>query len=491
MIWRIIALLPAVVVVLALSGSTPATAGANIIPSKLTDSADGDCDPTNDCSLREAIIEANNTPGRQIIQLSAGTYSLTLQDFTGGDDDLSAIGDLDITDDVAIVGAASIGSSVISQDALGRVTEIFGPAHVDLIGVQITNGKQGGIFAHPGSVLYIQNAIIAGNQGGGYAGGIQSQGTTTIVSTEVTDNSTSAASGGISSNNGDLHIRSSLIANNTANVLAGGIRSSGGVTTIENSTISGNTVTGDTQRGGGLFSDGGTFDLRNVTITNNTASDQGGGIYVGNFGWRMTNTLIAGNTSGAGADCFTPNGVSLPSGGGNLVQTPAGCDLTGNTAADVVGADPLLESLGDNGGLTRTHALMAGSPAIDAALLSSCAPQDQRYVLRPQGAGCDIGSVELGGVPPDVVWGDVNCDRRVDSRDGYQLLASEAGVLYPPVPSGCTPMGLPIGGGIQGDVNCDGSVDEIDMIAVLTFAAHIPHPEAPSTCPDVGDIVPG
>jgi len=50
--------------------------------------------------------------------------------------------------------------------------------------------------------------------------------------------------------------------------------------------------------------------------------------------------------------------------------------------------------LANNGGPTFTHALEAGSPAIDAANGAVCPAADQRGVARPQGAGCDIGSVE-------------------------------------------------------------------------------------------------
>jgi hypothetical protein len=66
---------------------------------------------------------------------------------------------------------------------------------------------------------------------------------------------------------------------------------------------------------------------------------------------------------------------------------------------------PGLTSAGpaDNGGPTRTHALLAGSPAIETAL-SGCATiaTDQRYVARPQGSHCDIGAFEFAGfvVPP-------------------------------------------------------------------------------------------
>ena len=62
-------------------------------------------------------------------------------------------------------------------------------------------------------------------------------------------------------------------------------------------------------------------------------------------------------------------------------------------------ADAGLDSLANNGGPTLTHALLAGSPAIDAADNAVCPATDQRGVARPQGPGCDIGAFELEGAP--------------------------------------------------------------------------------------------
>jgi hypothetical protein len=57
----------------------------------------------------------------------------------------------------------------------------------------------------------------------------------------------------------------------------------------------------------------------------------------------------------------------------------------------------MLAELADNGGLTMTHALLVGSPAIDAAS-SSCPAGDQRLVTRPFGPACDVGAYEAEAV---------------------------------------------------------------------------------------------
>jgi hypothetical protein len=128
----------------------------------------------------------------------------------------------------------------------------------------------------------------------------------------------------------------------------------------------------------------------------------------------MRNTLIAGNRafdrdpSGAiyGPDClgFANSGSGITSEGHNLIQDGTHCELIGDTTGNIIGQDAKLGALGDNGGPTPTHAPGNGSPAIDAGSPAApgrgnpaCAATDQRDILRPVGAACDIGAVERNG----------------------------------------------------------------------------------------------
>jgi len=74
--------------------------------------------------------------------------------------------------------------------------------------------------------------------------------------------------------------------------------------------------------------------------------------------------------------------------------TNEGGNLVGNVPPYAAPIDPLLGALSKNGGTTATHALLAGSPAIDAGTSEGCPPTDQRGVSRPQGEACDMGSFE-------------------------------------------------------------------------------------------------
>ena len=165
---------------------------------------------------------------------------------------------------------------------------------------------------------------------------------------------------------------------------------------LTNSTVSGNSA----GSGGGIVSSGGEFassvGLLNSTVVRNTATHIGGGIVQAFSGLGLTNSLVAQNTPGP--DVISEPSESVVSAFFSLIGDGTGTGLT-NTNGNQVGSasapiDPKLGPLADNGGPTRTHALLLGSPAIDAASTPDCPTTDQRGVLRPQGAACDIGSYE-------------------------------------------------------------------------------------------------
>jgi beta-glucanase (GH16 family) len=236
----------------------------------------------------------------------------------------------------------------------------------------------GGIYTGGGSILNVANSTISGNQTAFVSGG-----------------SGSLDGGGLYVfQNATLHIDSSTLNGNTSANVGGGIRMLG-TGTIVNSTLSGNTSVG--WYGSAVFHTDGSLGITNSTITGNVAPPWApAALFVGTFTpanatLTLTNNIVANNQDiGCFPGYFGPGTVILASGGHNL-STDATCYPA---ASDVVVGDAGLLPLADNGGPTLTHALQPSSPAIDAADPALCPSTDQRGVARPQGAGCDIGSVE-------------------------------------------------------------------------------------------------
>ncbi|MBI5962475.1 MAG: S-layer homology domain-containing protein [Chloroflexi bacterium] len=147
------------------------------------------------------------------------------------------------------------------------------------------------------------------------------------------------------------------------------------------SSFSGNTSVGGT---GTISVSRNSLNLTNVTVTNNN----GGGIDNDSGAITATNSIIAHQASGN--DC-----VGAMIDGGNNLESATSCGFTAAGSLQNVTITQLaLGALADNGGLTQTHALSVGSVAIDAGNNATCLLTDQRGVIRPQGAVCDIGAYE-------------------------------------------------------------------------------------------------
>jgi hypothetical protein len=290
------------------------------------------------------------------------------------------------------------------------------------------NYRCGGGIANQGT-LTVENCIISHNAGNDGGGIYSRNGTLVVVNTTISHNvadriavetdrtlpsgsSTWAcgSGGGIKlSGGGTLTLVNSTVSDNEAKSHGGGIFVACNTTaTIVNSTISGNLAT---TWGGGLLSKN-EIHLIHTTVVNNRAkatcaSGQmaarcpkgkgGGGVYL-RATLHLTNTIVATNRGG---DCV----LAPPGTYGMLDAGQIGANtnsLVGDGSCDATfSGDPLLGPLADNGGDTLTHALLPGSPAIDAISADSCTvPGDQRGAGRPlvhtsADAPCDIGAFEL------------------------------------------------------------------------------------------------
>jgi hypothetical protein len=312
------------------------------------------------------------------------------------------------------------------------------------------------------AVATITNSVFTNNSsvetGGTQAssGAILNRGTMTITGSTFSGNQLNSAHGGsggaVSNCCADNGAAAMSISNSlfTGNKAISPLWADGGavstccnaVTTIAGSTFSGNTVTSSSGMGGAL-SGGSTLSVSNSTLTGNSvvgmpltlqtgANSQGFG---GNISVNpldgpgpavtLNNDTITGGSAPTGPNISVGSGRSLVIGNTIVSGTPGGgCALAAQVVltdkghnlengavstcgfsiakGDVIGGDPKLGPLQNNGGPTPTLALLSGSAAIDKGdnALCSAAPVnsvDQRGLPRfPAGdATCDIGAFEV------------------------------------------------------------------------------------------------
>lgn len=303
------------------------------------------------------------------------------------------------------------------------------------------------------AALVISQSILSGNATSASGGGIYnggSGGTVTLAINHTTLSGNSAAGGGGIYNDGRANGHAtldisfcSLGSNSTVfgggGVLNGATFGGSAFVTISYTTISGNWVSGTSSGGGGISnyaeeSGSAVVKLRNCTLTANSAGYGGGGIrsFCLNYGTasvEVASTTLSGNSAAVGGgisnDSLTHGSAHLAIGntilnagasGENLVSnsgtvTSLGYNLSSDGgggylagAADQINTDPMLGPLQDNGGSTFTHALFAGSPAIDGGTNFTGSATDQRGEARSfddpnisnagSSDGSDIGAYE-------------------------------------------------------------------------------------------------
>lgn len=260
----------------------------------------------------------------------------------------------------------NVGPRIIQSSGFspGPVVEVNATG-VTLQGLTIQGGAAGGLTVQPGAVVALVNSAVLSNTGTG----INNRGTLAITNATVSDND----GGGI--------------VNNT-----------GGTLTLDSSTITANT--GSATSSGGLTNNG-------LVVT-------------------VTNSILAGNIL---VDPMSPDcDGTINSGGNNLIGSTAGCTIVGGAGDRLNEANPQLGPLQFNGGAGFTHALLPGSPAVDAG--GSCPAKDQRGADRPQGATCDIGAYELpvlniatAGLTLSESAGQANFTARLDAKTAYTVTA--------------------------------------------------------------------
>lgn len=283
------------------------------------------------CTLRGAIQEANALLGKDTINVPAGVYTLTLtgvEDFRTYDD---SILDLDITDNLDLIGTdreftiieagatrGALGSNVFTVESLttvfmtgitvrhGMITEFTGAGIRNSGRLTITNchirdntadnNSNGGGIGTANGITIVDNCTFSGNEAlGGGSGGAASGGTfRNSQFTNNTGNRGGAVLGG--------YVENCHFENNTG--WHGGAIYTGSL--IRNSVFINNNAT----QGGAIYSSISFPVIENSQILNNTAT-AGGGIYFdNNFRAVVLNSIISGNSASTGGGIHSEQGAA-------------------------------------------------------------------------------------------------------------------------------------------------------------------------------------
>lgn len=237
----------------------------------------------------------------------------------------------------------------------------------------------GGAFVY---TMQLQDSTVSGN----------------VVDHSVHEGRTSYDIGGALISVRGGFVSGSTINANFANGRGGGIATFTSMT-VSNSTFSGNVAADGV--GGGLFvRRPATVGIGNSTIFANHAALGGGGLWLGATSATLDSSIVQGNSADAGLPADIDDAYSLTITGSNNLIAVVGANVS--VPADTLTVDAMLGPLLDNGGPTHTHALLAGSPALNAGNNAANVSFDQRGdgYARVTGTATDIGAFEQQGPNP-------------------------------------------------------------------------------------------
>ena len=359
-----------------------ATGGAPIVVNTTKDETTPN---DNECSLREAIQNANdNAQTSSDCKAGRGGDTITFKKGLSGTITLDPdLGPLTVTGSAGLTidgGRESI--TVSGGESGGDQLQVFSEsagATLALRNLTVANGSasSGGGIENNGGMLTVTDSTFSGNSAVG-------------TGSDPVDCANKCYGGGIENDGGTLTVTGSTFSGNESVGEGGGIANvNSGTVTVTNSTFSDN---GAGFVGGGI-SNGGTLTVTYSTFSGN-GSSVGGGI-----GNAISSTATLSNTvleSVQGGNC----GLGTYIDGGYNISGDESCHFTASTSKN--STDPLLDPNGlqNNGGPTQTIALQQGSPALDYIPkgqngCNTTIKTDQRGVKRPQGKACDVGAYEL------------------------------------------------------------------------------------------------
>lgn len=398
----------------------PAFAGpvfaANLIVNTLNDEdvADGVC------SLREAIIAANNDADHNGC-VGTGGYGADTIIFNVSGDTITLGSTLPEITDGAGLNIDGGGQVAVSGQGDVRIMVVAAGAVVELVGLTVADGFDilfgGGVENH--GALTVRNSTFSGNNagtpGGGFAGGIRNSGTLIVTHSAFSGNSAGLDGGGIhNTGNGTLTVTDSTFSGNNASAFGGGIRNDGTLT-VRSSTFSGNTVGGASGGdGGGILNSSDFATISDSTFTGNSAVFEGGGIYSSGGTLTIANSTFTENSARFGggggnsqsATLFVTNstfsGNSVDQDGGGIhsfgTLTVAHSTFLGNSAKR--GGGIFIESFFSDGILNLANTILADSTGGDCINFSGVV----------NAAGVNLIEIEDGSCDPDAITADPRLD---------------------------------------------------------------------------------
>jgi len=338
------------------------------------------CDPTvpNDCSLRGAIIAANQDTISDTINLPAGRYKLTIPSINSTESNagnVPEIGDLDISTDMSIIGTGP-GQTIISgrefyTSTAARVLHLqMADTDVTLQGVTLEGGYYKNstsgslIYNNAGGVVELQDVVLRDSIG--------------LDGAPIVNRS----------NSGTLRITdASILSNYGSNT--GAIRNLSINGSLEGPTLELTNVTiASTSQGSFPNNNNGTIRAETgiVTLTNVTLFKNRYGIDVESATVTLRNTLLVDNgDDSTGRNCRG----NIISGGGNYSSDGSCTSFTQNGDTNS-GGDPGMSDMTYLNGHVVVP-LYSSSTLLNGAT-ANCPATDQVGATRS--AGCTSGAYE-------------------------------------------------------------------------------------------------
>jgi uncharacterized repeat protein (TIGR01451 family)/CSLREA domain-containing protein len=369
------------------------------------------------CSLREAIINALNQDQSGSTDCVVARTVRFDKSLIGGTIELNGTQFPTVGEDLFIEGPVPGDPGGLTLDAGGmsRFFDMDDAADFSISNMTLTGGRTTGAGEHGGAMrltegthALLERVRLIGNMTeNGSGGAIYAHDSTVSVNdSELVGNQVLAATesgGAIHAHLRSIELFGTTLADNQSTGNGGGIHVNHGELSMVNSTLSGNTSGGS---GGGVNLDRSSATLIHTTVAFNNASNGGGGIYVTASSddpveLSLLNSLAVGN------HCHVSGAANYTLVSTGSLSTASGCVEGSATAAE----DIKLQELAENGGLTRTHAIVADSVAIEFA--GDCQGdfsvfQDQRGEPRPGGnsTACDAGAFEFSYRHIDSIFND-------------------------------------------------------------------------------------